>query len=238
MRTSTRESALPVTFFFGARQKQSFQLSPEDSHHAVRVLRHAPGDLIWCIDGTGSAFEVVIVEADVRAAVGTIEREHPAFNEPGGRIELLCGMTQPARLDWVVEKGTELGLHELRPIVGPTPAGPGRVRRWSRIARGAAKQCRRGYVPLIHEPQALEAHLAQLGPGGRRLCADVSGAPLDPGESREERLILAVGHDSGFSNSELTLLQKAGFLPVSLGERRLRTETAVVALLARIQAGS
>ena len=236
MRASTRETVAPVTFFFGARHERSFQLSPEDSHHAVRVLRRAPGDLIWCIDGSGSAFEVVITEADVRSAVGSIEREHTWFNEPSGRLELLCGMTQPARLDWVVEKATELGLHELRPLLGPSPAGPGRVRRWSRIARGAAKQCRRGFVPRIHEPQSLVAHLEQLEPGGRRLCAEASGARLGMGERWEGRLILAVGHDSGFSAAELSLLNEAGFEPVSLGDRRLRTETAVVALLAQVEA--
>jgi 16S rRNA (uracil1498-N3)-methyltransferase len=230
--TSTREIVQPVTFFFGTRQQERFQLSPEDSHHAVRVLRRGPGDLLWCIDGSGTAFEVLLASADSRAAQGTIVREHPWFNEPASRIELVCGMTQPARMDWVVEKATELGVHAIYPVLGSQTPGPGRVRRWSRIARGADKQCCRGFVPQVYEPAALATQIDLLAPGGLRICAEVGGGSWPAYDGSPDRIVLAVGRDNGFSGEELSLLADSAFTPVDLGPRRLRAETAVVAVLA------
>jgi len=221
----------PVTFFFGSRHQERFQLSPEDSHHAVRVLRHGPGDILWCIDGSGTAFEVLLAEADSRAAQGTIVREHSRFNEPAAQIELLCGMTQPARMDWVVEKATELGVHKIYPVLGGQAPGPGRVRRWSRIARGAAKQCCRGVVPQVFEPAALATQINLLAPGGLRIRAEVGGGKWPVQEVPPDRMVLAIGRDNGFSEPEVSLLADSGFTPVDLGPRRLRAETAVVAVL-------
>lgn len=235
MHIDTTETTLPVTFFYGVRERGRFQLSPEDSHHAIRVLRHVPGDRLWCIDGSGTAFEVLLDTPDVRAAEGVIDREHPWFNESPGRTELLCGLTQPARMDWVVEKATELGVHEIRPIEGASAPGPGRLRRWSRIARTAAKQCHRGFIPQIFEPSSVGEHLESLEPGGLRLVADPMGAGVPEGVGNAPRRILAVGHDKGFSRAEAGLLAEAGFQPIGLGRRRLRTETAAIAFLARVQ---
>jgi 16S rRNA (uracil1498-N3)-methyltransferase len=135
-------------------------------------------------------------------------------------------------MDWVVEKATELGVHEIRPIQGGFAPGPGRVRRWSRIARSAAKQCCRGCVPEVHAPASLDLHLAELPAGGRRLLADFGGESPSNSRLQGDRVVLAVGHDSGFGTAEIELLKAAGFETVSLGSRRLRTETAVVTLLA------
>ena len=230
------ERIRPVTLFFGACRLDRFVLSPEDSHHAVRVLRRKIGDRVWCIDGSGTACEVVLDTVDPRAAAGEIVARHRQFNEPAWRIELLCGTAQPARMDWVVEKATELGVHEIRPLQGTLLPGPGRVRRWSRIARGAAKQCCRGCVPSICPPAGLDLHLAELAPGGLRLYAEFGGRPL-PDRSSLSRVVLAVGHDSGFTDAEVHSLEAAGFAAVDLGVRRLRTETAVVTLLAKLSGG-
>lgn len=219
-----------VTLFYGEHRADRFVLTPEDSHHAIRVLRHQSGDRIWCIDGSGTAFEVELDRLDPREASGLVTAQKRSFHEPVFHIELLCGMAQPARMDWVIEKATELGVHEIFPILGATAPGPGRLRRWSRIARGASKQCQRGVVPRIHGLAPLEEHLTSLQAGGTRIWAERGGG-THLTLPRHGRVVLAVGHDSGFSDHDKQRLREAGFLPVGLGERRLRTETAVVVAL-------
>jgi 16S rRNA (uracil1498-N3)-methyltransferase len=224
----------PLTLFYGTGCAGRFLLSPEDSHHAVRVLRFKMHERAWCIDGSGTAFEVELDTLDPRAASGEIRSQRPGYHEPAAHIELLCGMAQPARMDWVVEKATELGVHEIRPVLGQEKPGPGRVRRWSRIARGAAKQCLRGCVPTIHEPAALADHLGILPEGGIRILAEWGGGEFPSLQAPLSRVVLAVGHDHGFSGPEKRQLLDSGFQPVHLGDRRLRTETAVLVLLSRL----
>jgi 16S rRNA (uracil1498-N3)-methyltransferase len=221
----------PVTFFFGRHHSRRFTLDPEDSHHAIRVLRHKPGDVLWCIDGSGPAFEVELERDDPRAAEGSVILAHPDWNEPRVDVHLLTGMTQPVRMDWLIEKATELGVHTILPVKGRYKPGPGRKRRWSRIARSAAKQCQRGRIPDVFEPAPLEDLLGQLPNPSRRVVASLGASlPLVQAEN-DLAVVLAVGHDSGFSEQESSMLAKAGFHPISLGARRLRTETAVLSAL-------
>jgi 16S rRNA (uracil1498-N3)-methyltransferase len=221
-----------VTFFFGRQELERFVFSSEDSHHLVRVLRFRTGDTVWGIDGSGSAFEVRLEVADPRAAAGVVTAAHAEFNEPARRVVLIQGAIRPARMDWLVEKATELGVAEVWPIAGRPPVGPGRLRRWQRIARGAAKQCRRGRIPTVMGSRGLEEILGQLPERTCRLVAAPGGADRLPACAVERELILAVGPQRGFSEDERRRFAQLGFLPVSLGVRRLRAETAALCLLA------
>jgi 16S rRNA (uracil1498-N3)-methyltransferase len=224
----------PVTFFFGRNRGGRFTLDPEDSHHAVRVLRHKPGEVLWCIDGSGPAFEVELERDDPRAAAGSVVALHPHWNEPAVDLFLLTGMTQPSRMDWLIEKATELGVGTILPVLGRYKPGPGRKRRWSRIARSAAKQCQRGRIPEVFEPAPLEELLDHLPESSRRLVATLEAHEPILESNGGLPVVLAIGHDSGFAEAENALLAKAGFRPISLGARRLRTETAVLSALQAI----
>jgi 16S rRNA (uracil1498-N3)-methyltransferase len=226
----------PVTFFFGRHHTGRFTLDAEDSHHAVRVLRHKPGDVLWCIDGSGPAFEVELERDDPRSAEGSVLDTHSEWNEPQVDLYLLTGMTQPSRMDWLIEKATELGVRSILPVKGRYKPGPGRKRRWSRIARSAAKQCQRGRVPEVSEPAALEELLRHLPEPSLRLVASLEATDGLSTSDGVLPVILAVGHDNGFSEPEKRLLAEAGFQPVSLGARRLRTETAVISALQAVHA--
>ena len=100
----------PVTLFFGQRRGERFELAPEDTHHAVRVMRHRAGDTVWCIDGSGTLFGVELERTGARTARGRIVSEQRDFNERSGDVTLICGMTLVSRLDWLVEKGPRTGL--------------------------------------------------------------------------------------------------------------------------------
>ena len=226
-----KSGGAPVTFFFGRREVDRFILDAEDSHHAIRVLRQRPGNRIWCIDGSGDAYEVELEREDPRSAEGSIKATHANWNEPDCEIWLVCGLTAPARMEWLVEKATELGAHHILPVTGCYKPGPGRLRRWSRFARSAAKQCQRGCVPDIFEPSNLAAQLERVPANSLKLAADLGGREAKPIEATPGDVVLAIGHDLGFSAAEQKLLATAEFAPISLGERRLRTETAVAKAL-------
>jgi 16S rRNA (uracil1498-N3)-methyltransferase len=221
----------PVTFFFGKRLARRFEFASEDSHHLSRVLRHDSGDVVWAIDGSGTAFEVKLDLVGPRKSEGAIVAEHPKYNEPPCDIVLVQGLILQTKLDWLVEKATELGVTEIRLVSGGPKVGPGRFGRWQRIARSAAKQCRRGRIPVIHEPAPLEDVLATLPPASWRLLADPSGEEHFPKEGDPPTIVLAVGPEKGFSTDDKQRLVEAGFQPISLGIRRLRSETAAVAML-------
>ncbi len=221
----------PITLFFGSRILERFELAPEDTHHAVRVLRHKKGDIIWCIDGSGSLFGIQLDKTGSRTAGGTIVSERHAHNEPPLETTLVCGLTLVSRMDWLIEKATELGVTTVRPVEGRRHVGPGRIKRWERMARSAAKQCRRGRIPDICAPAPLDAILSDLPGDSLRLLADASGGALPFPGPKVDRVVVAVGPDIGFSTDERKSLLQNGFRPVSLGARRLRTETAAVAIL-------
>jgi 16S rRNA (uracil1498-N3)-methyltransferase len=223
--------AEPVTFFFGRKWLDRFEFSPEDSHHLIRVLRYAAGDVVWAIDGSGTAFEVRLTTDAPRHATGEIITSRSAHNEPSREVILIQGLIQQSRMDWLVEKATELGVWEVRPAATGGKVGPGRLKRWERICRSAAKQCLRGHVPKVSAPEALERILSDLPAGGMRILADMQGEKGLGGSAPDGPVALAVGPERGFSASARELLRAAGFRSVCLGSRRLRSETAAVTLL-------
>lgn len=226
----------PITLFYGKRIASRFEFSSEDAHHLCRVLRHTTGDRVWAIDGSGTAYEVELEHIGARKATGLICDEHPRFNEPPRRILLLQGLIQQSKMDWLVEKATELGTTDILPVASTAKVGPGRQRRWQRLARSAAKQCRRGLIPSIQQPQPLDDIIAGLPDSSARFLLDPEGAsdyPLDT--DTPASIVLAVGPEKGFSAAQLEQLDHSGFVRISLGIRRLRAETAAVAALALLQ---
>jgi len=224
-----------VTFFFGKRLANRFEFAAEDSHHLCRVLRHSEGDLICAIDGSGTMYEVRLEEVRPRRTVGAIINQHTNHNESPLPIILVQGLVQQSKMDWLVEKATELGVHEIRPVAGGARVGPGRQKRWLRLARSAAKQCRRGRIPEILEPGPLSDILAALPDPAHRLLLDPGGQPEIPLSLQcDHPVIIAVGPEKGFSAPELNQFRSAGFEVISLGMRRLRAETAAIAGLAAL----
>lgn len=224
----------PVTLFFGSRRLDRFEFAPEDSHHLCRVLRHSAGDRVWALDGRGSVYEVALEEVTPRHVQGSILAAYPGLNEPHAGTVLLQGLIGQSKMDWLVEKATELGATEIRPLSGSPKIGPGRLKRWQRIARSAAKQCRRARVPTIHEPAEAAVHLADLSSSALRLLADPAGVRELPQPCAGQEIVLAVGPEKGFDQVTREALMAASFKPVSLGPRRLRAETAAVCLLSLV----
>ena len=216
-------------------------LTGEHAHYLYRVLRLRPGDRFVAAFGAGGEAVATLLEASpdrVTAAVGQLR---PVACETGAAVTLLVGLPKGQKLDLVIEKATELGVHTILPVVClrsvPRPGAErltGRLERWRRIARSAATQSGRTEPPGIERPVPLAEALRRSaehdvsvafgwegeGLSAVPLAAALSGAP--------ERVALLVGPEGGLAPEELQAAAAAGWRLVSLGPRTLRCETAAI----------
>ncbi len=218
-------------------------ISGADLRHA-RVLRLRPGDGVRLCDGRGREYagEVVRVLADrIEVRQGGELRNDP---EPLPAVSLFQGLARGDKIEFVLQKATELGIARFVPVASerstlrPAEARTARLRRWQEIARQAARQSERTRVPEVSAPCAWPAALAEARQ------ADLAVMPYEgsgPGESWKARLAgrtgirslaLLVGPEGGFTEAELAQALAAGVIPVSLGPRILRSETAGLAATA------
>lgn len=206
-------------------------LAADEAHHLRRVLRLRPGDGVAVFDGRGREHDGV-VERSSRETVSV--RLGPAREdrvEPPVGIVLYQALCKPDRMDWVIQKGTEVGVSVFRPLrcerVEERRVTAARIERWRRIAREACKQSGRRVVPVIEQPTD---QAAEIVAGVTAVVLDPSGeAPLAEALGSAGREIwLAVGPEGGFTAVEIGSLRQAGWVAASLGPRILRTETAGV----------
>ncbi|MDK2855823.1 MAG: rRNA (uracil1498-N3)-methyltransferase [Bacillota bacterium] len=225
----------PPEHFTGGR----VHLSAEEAHHVCRVLRLGPGAQVYVFDGLGREYLVEIEIANGRAVSGRILAELPQGREAPLALTLAQGLAKGDKLELVIQKATEIGvqavipLHTARSVVKPSE-GTRRTERWQRIAREATKQCGRAFVPRIESITTLRALSERFGEfdavfifweeeRARRLKAALAEL-AERGSVR--RLLILVGPEGGFTPDEVGLVVEAGALPVTLGPRILRTETA------------
>jgi 16S rRNA (uracil1498-N3)-methyltransferase len=224
---------------------------PAGAARHVQVLRLQPGDRITLFNGgiagavpLGGEFDATIRQigrSEVQVEVGQqvcVERE--AARE----VHLALGMPANERMDWLVEKATELGVANIQPLVTQRSvlkleagrAGK-KLARWRGIAVAACEQCGRNRVPFIHEVTPLlewvrsapvaTRLLLSLGPQSQRLLAAVGPGLAGP-------VLLLSGPEGGLSNEEEAAARACGFMPVTLGPRTLRADTAPLAALAAL----
>lgn len=215
-------------------------LAGEEGRHA-RVRRLAPGEPVVLFDGAGHSWSGAVSGVDragARVRVGAVRPEREG--ESPLALTLAVALLKADKLDWVVEKATELGVARLQPFASAhalAQPSPGRQARWQQIARAAAKQCGRTVVPAVAAPCALAEVLA-LPAAARLLLAEhgdrapLARLALPPPAA----LLLVVGPEGGFAPAELRAATAAGVELVGLGPRILRAETAAIAAVALCQA--
>jgi 16S rRNA (uracil1498-N3)-methyltransferase len=215
---------------------------PEDAaHHGVHVLRLRSGDDVTLFNGRGGEFAARISSIQ-RLKVGvdvlehrTVERESPL------RVVLVQGVSSGERMEFTIRKAVELGVAEIRPVLAAAsvarPKGERAAARqghWQKIAISACEQCGRNRVPVVH-PLA-EIHAVRLDAGLKLLLSPQSKTAFSKAAKDAESVALAAGPEAGFDGKEEVAFLDAGFVPVSLGPRILRTETAALAALAALNA--
>ena len=225
------------------------ELSTAESHHAMHVLRLGAGAEVELFDGRGrrAAGRIAMAKhgkVSVEVVGPVIESPRPAPT-----IHLATAIPKGKRLDWLLEKATELGAASLtavrfeRSVSGGEPLGESARERWRAHCIAAAKQCGLDFLPEIHDPLSLQAFLAAPAAGPAvRLVGDLGeGAASLPQamsdwEPDEQPVTVLVGPEGGFTPAEREAIRAGGFVPVHLGSTVLRIETAALAMLAGVLA--
>jgi 16S rRNA (uracil1498-N3)-methyltransferase len=215
---------------------------PSGAARHVQVLRMQPGDGITLFNGEGGEFAATVTRmgrSDVQVSVGA----HVALEREAGRaVHLLAGITANDRMDWLVEKATELGVASITPLVAERSVlklkgerADKKLAHWQSVAVAAAEQCGRNRVPTVHAAVTLVEWLKQPAPGERWVLSLSEGTrPLADMASMASTSPITVlsGPEGGLSPAEEAAALTAGFVPVTLGPRVLRAETAPLAVLA------
>ncbi len=229
-----------IRFFVESLTGDIVMLPPEESHHALHVLRLAAGDTVELFDGAGGrAVGEVDLPGKGRVWVQVRSRP-PAVGRPEPLVELAFAVPKGKRLDWLLEKATELGAARLAPVVfersvaRPEESEHAR-QRWRSICIAALKQSQGDFLPELAAPAGLSEYLNSCRSavkliGAPAAARSVPAALADwaPGQA----VSLLIGPEGGLTEPELSQAQSAGFAAVRLGRQILRVETAALALLA------
>ena len=218
---------------------------PAGAARHVQVLRLQPGDVITLFNGEGGEFDATVTRmgrSDVDVEVGA---HHAVEREAARAVHLLAGITANERMDWLVEKATELGVASITPLVAERSVlklkgerAEKKLAHWQGVAVAAAEQCGRNRVPTVHPAVTLTEWVKKAPPGERwvlslsegtqslaQMQGPAAGLPMAP-------VTVLSGPEGGLSPTEEAAALAAGFAPVTLGPRVLRAETAPLAVLA------
>ena len=216
----------------------------EDIHHIGRVLRLKEGAVITVSTLDGWEYEAGILSMSQNEVRAEILDKSRNSREPELKITLFQSIPKQGKIDVIIQKSVELGVGAIVPVITARTIGKpgGKTERWQKISEEAAKQCRRGAIPLVSKEVSFSEMTSMLG-------TDDFGAVIFAYENEEnnsikdvllgfkkkpQTLAIIIGPEGGFSEDEARALELAGALPASLGKTVLRTETAGPAAIAMI----
>ena len=215
-------------------------LPREQAHYLTGVLRLAPGDPVEAFNGRDGAWLAYLVSSGKKQAALRCERKVSEVTPPPD-IDYCFAPLKHARLDYLVQKATELGARRLRPVITQrTVAERVNLARMRANVIEAAEQCNLVFVPEVLEPVKLDRLIAAWEPGRALVYCDETAAtasPLDALKALRTPAAILVGPEGGFTREEQALLKSCPFVTaISLGPRIMRADTAAVAAFALMQA--
>jgi 16S rRNA (uracil1498-N3)-methyltransferase len=217
------------------------QLPEDAAHHAVHVLRLREGEEVTLFNGRGGEYAARIASIQ-RLKMSIDLLEHRALErESPLRLALVQGVSAGEKMDSTVRKAVELGIAEVQPVLATRSVARPKAERadsrrahWQKVVISACEQCGRNRIPQVHPLTSVEDY--RPGDGIKLLLSPQAKLRLSEAVGEGAAFILAAGPEAGFTAPEEAMLASAGFTPVSLGPRVLRTETAAVAALAALNA--
>lgn len=217
-------------------------ISGPDYRHIVKVLRLKPGDAVTLFDTESNEHHGKITEIGSRELVVEIIESRKVERDSPLHITLLQGLPKGDKMDYIVEKATELGVHSIVPVITERSQvrNSGKKSRWERIAVESSKQCGRTNPTIIENTLNFSEALNIRNDGQLAVIFhvdyDVSIKEfLKSSLQFPQNIIVLIGPEGGFSQTEVLLASEMGFTPLGLGPRTLRTETASIAALSIIQ---
>ncbi|WPP00226.1 16S rRNA (uracil(1498)-N(3))-methyltransferase [Pseudomonas sp. HR96] len=216
------------------------ELPEAQAHYIGRVLRMAEGDAVQLFDGSGAEYLGVLLEVGKKRVSVRLDESLAGQSESPLRIHLGQGLSRGERMDWAIQKATELGVSEITPIVSERcevrlkdERADKRLAHWRQVAISACEQCGRSSVPVIHPPELLADWLKNAQAELKLVLHPVAEPMIS--HARPASLAFLIGPEGGLSAAEVTQAQQAGYHAARLGPRVLRTETAPVVALAVAQ---
>lgn len=218
-------------------------LPPDAGHHASRVLRMREGDAVVLFNGQGGEYTAHIVRLSREGVDVRVDDFNPVERESPLAVTLVQGISAGDRMDLTIQKAVELGVAAIQPVLAERSVvrlkgerGDSRREHWQRVAAAACEQCGRNRVPVVAGAIAVTEYRAP-GDSLKLLLAPNGTSNLRSlGVSGGNPIEFAAGPEAGFSSREEAMFVAAGFVPIQLGPRVLRTETAGPAALAALNA--
>ena len=212
------------------------------AHHVMHVLRLQVGAALTLFDGRGMEYAALIKRIDKSGLTLSVSKRQAVSRESPLTVVLAQGISSGERMDYTVQKCVELGVTAIQPLItqrsvvrlSPDRAAK-RVAHWQSVAAAACEQCGRNQVPQILPVQSLMNWLGAPADGARYLLSPRATTRLRELQRPQGALTLLAGPEGGWNPEETDATRVAGYLPLTLGPRVLRTETAAVAALAALQ---
>ncbi|NKE05154.1 MULTISPECIES: 16S rRNA (uracil(1498)-N(3))-methyltransferase [Mesobacillus] len=229
---------------------EEFNISGDDYHHIVRVMRMKAGDEIICVTATGKSAVCQIAEITDEIVVANVVKWEDGTTELPVHVVIASGLPKGDKLELIIQKGTELGAFEFVPFTASRSIvkldgkkAAKKVERWQKIAKEAAEQSHRSHVPAVREPVSLKeliklsdeytyklvAYEEEAREGEASVLSSTL-AKLQEGDS----LLIVFGPEGGLTSEEVAHLTENRFLACGLGPRILRTETAPLYALSAV----
>ncbi|MCK4292640.1 MAG: 16S rRNA (uracil(1498)-N(3))-methyltransferase [Planctomycetes bacterium] len=229
-------------------QGEQVVLGRRQAHQIRNVLRMTTGGHIIVLDNTGYEYDVVLTEVRKDSVLGQIEQKRPAAGEPQLRLTLYQSLLARDKFELLLQKCTEIGIARFVPIVTQRSlvrdvdaVTPNKLTRWRRIITEAAEQSARGRIPELDQPVRFKQVVMGLAEFDLCLIASPQEQKMTLREAlhqsrkkKPQTIALLIGPEGGFAEQEVRLARDSGAIPVSLGPRILRTETAAIVTTALI----
>lgn len=223
----------------------TIRLTAEESHHLARVLRLREGEMVSVFDGLGNEWECEIAAIHKSECRLSILKKLETVVESPLRLTLAQALVKGEKFDLVVQKATELGVSRILPVITEhceirisEERSEQRLQRWQRISLGAIKQSGRRRLVEIDQPVKFQQFCRDLQgepalifsekTGSEKTGSEKTGRGLPPLAAQDSGLTVVIGPEGGWSDGELDLATSSGLIPVHLGPRILRTETAAI----------
>jgi len=223
-----------MQLFYNSEIKQgdsNYFFDKEESKHIVKVLRKKEGDTIFITNGLGFLFESEIILASEKKCEVKIAKE--TFQQPVAFYThiAVAPTKMNDRLEWFLEKATEIGIHEITPIIcDHSERKVYKIDRAEKIIQAAMKQSLHYYLPKINEPISF-SQFVKLNFEGQKFiahCEETDKKSFKNEIKQKEKITILIGPEGDFSTKEINLAIANQFIPVTLGNTRLRTETAAL----------
>lgn len=212
-------------------------ISGEEYNHLTHVMRKRIGDFIMVVDGEGNAYKALIININKKRVEAKVLEKYTNYNEPEKKLTIAVALLKnPSKYDFLVEKTVELGVHQIIPIfTHRTIPKSAKVERLQKLSISAMKQSGRAYLPKVLNPVNLVDLISLTDDYSARLIFHNITENNEEAYSFRTLLklnldntLILIGPEGGFTDEEVTMSVNAGFKIVSLGVRRLRTETAAI----------